>query len=211
MHDLAFTVNRPAVGEALFIGSTHTERTYRDKQRALEPSAVLVAAFDIHIGGPEALVALHSSIVGGTGVKPAVQRVSFLGEVRAAAMGAYEALREKIGSIQIKPGIAALLFKDRGDRLNGLIGADRLFAVRAVENGNGETPAALAGNAPVGPFADHGTHALFAPFRQPADVFTGGDGFFFKRIDRAEPLGGCTEDNRALAAPAVGVAVDNLF
>ena len=143
MHDLTFTVNRPAMGEALFIGSTHTERTNRYKQRALEPSAVLVAAFDIHIGGPEALITLHSSIVGGTGVKPAVQCVGFLGEVRAAAMGAYKALREKIGSIQIKPGIAALLFEDRGDRLNGFIGADRLFAVRAVENGNGETPAAL--------------------------------------------------------------------
>ena len=65
------------------------------QQRTLEPSAVLVAALDVHIGGPfqaEALVQHRQ--VARTGIEPHVQNVVFLVELLSAALAAPGARRQ---------------------------------------------------------------------------------------------------------------------
>ncbi len=211
VHGLALTVHSPAVGQALAVGSALPQRADSNQQRGLEPAAVLVAALHVHGGGPEALIALHGAVVGRAGVKPAVKSVGFFREVDTAAVGALEALWQQLRSVHIKPCVAALLFEDTGNGLDSLVSADGLMAILAVEHGDGQTPAALTGDAPVAALADHGAHAILAPGRQPAHVFAGGHGVLLEGVDRAEPLGSGAEDNGALAAPAVGIAVNNIL
>ena len=95
--------------------------------------------------------------------------------------------------------------------LNALGRADGFAAVLAVEHGDRQTPAALTGDAPVGTVADHGDHAILAPCGQPLHVVAGGNRLVLERFDRAEPLRGCAEDDRALAAPAMRIAVNDLL
>ena len=136
VHRLALAVNSPAVGQALFVRGALAQRADRDEQRGLEPAAILVAALHIHICRPEALVALHGGVMGGAGVKPAVQSVGLFGEVLAAAVRAGKAFGQKLCGVHLEPRVAALLFKYICDRLNALVGADGLMAVLAVEHGD---------------------------------------------------------------------------
>ena len=211
VHGLTLAVNSPAMGQTLFIGSAFAQCADSNQQRGLEPAAILVAALHVHVRRPEALVALHGGVMGGAGIKPAVQRVGLLGEVDSAAVGALERLGQNILRLQLKPGVAAPLLEKGGHGFDGLLGADGLVAVLAVEHGDGQAPAALTGDAPVIALTDHGAHAVLAPGRQPAHVLTGLYGGLLKGVHGAEPLGSGAEDDGALAAPAVGVAVDDLL
>ena len=211
VHCLALTVDRPAVGQALAVRSALAERADGHEQRRLEPTAVLVAALDIHIRRPEALVALHGGNVGRAGVEPAVERVGLLREVLAAAVRAGEAFGQDVGRRAVEPGVAAFLFKELGHGVDALFIAHGLVAVVAVEHRDRQAPAALAGDAPVGALADHGGHALFAPGGKPAHVLARGDGLLLERIDGAEPLRRGAEDDRLLAAPAVRIAVHDVL
>ena len=211
VHGAPLAVDRPAVGQALAVRSALAERADGHEQRRLEPAAVLVAALDIHIRRPEALVALHGGDVGGAGVEPAVERIGLLREVLAAAVRAGEALGQDVGRRAVEPGVAAFLFKELGHCLDALLGADGLVAVVAVEHRDRQTPAALTGDAPVGALADHGGHALFAPHGQPAHVLARGDSVLLEGVHGAEPLRRGAEDDRALAAPAVRIAVHDVL
>ena len=212
VHGLALAVDRPAVGDALLKGRALTESADRREQRGLEPAAVLVETLEVHRGRPEALILLHGSIVRGAGVEPAVERILLLGEACVlAAVRAGEALGQDLLGLHIEPCVRALFTEEVGNGLDGLIGADGLAAVLAVEHGDGKTPAALAGDAPVGALADHALHALDAPARDPAHIVARGAGLFLEGIDGAEPLRGGTEDDGVLAAPAVRIAMDDLL
>ena len=212
VHGLALAVHRPAVGDALSERGAAAQRAHGHQQGGLEPAAVLVKTLDIHGGGPEVLVALHGGEVGGAGVEPAVQRVRLLLKAGGlAAVGAGEALGQDIGGVHIEPCVGALLLKQAGHGLDALLGADGLAAVLAVEHGDGQAPAALAADAPVGALQNHGAHAILAPGGHPAHVLAGGDGLILEGVHGAEPLGGGAEDDGLLAAPAVGVAVDDVL
>ena len=148
----------------------------------------------------------------GAGVEPAVKRVLLFGKAGVlAAVRAGEALGQDVGGIHIEPGVGALFGKEVRDGLDGLVGADGLAAVLAVEHGDGQAPAALTGDAPVGALADHALHAVDAPARDPAHVVARGAGLVLKGIDGAEPLRGGAEDDGLLAAPAVRIGVDDLL
>ena len=148
----------------------------------------------------------------GAGVEPAVKRVLLFGKAGVlAAVRAGEALGQDVGGIHIEPGVGALFGKEVRDGLDGLVGADGLAAVLAVEHGDGQAPAALTGDAPVGALADHALHAVDAPARDPAHVVARGAGLFLEGIDGAEPLRGGAEDDGVLAAPAVRIAVHDLL
>ena len=212
VHGAALTVHGPAVGQALLEGGPPLQRAHGHQQGALEPAAILVQALNIHGGGPEALGALHRGIVGGAGIEPAVQGVALLLEACGlAAVGAGEALRQHVLRLHLEPGVGALLFKEACDGVDGLGGADGLAAVRAVEHRDRQAPAALAADAPVGALQDHGAQAVLAPGGHPAHVLAGGDGVILEGLHGAEPLGSGTEDDGLLAAPAVGIAVDDLL
>ena len=211
MHLSSFAVDGPAVGQAFLIRSTHTQRADRNQQRRLEPAAVLVAAFNVHGGRPEALIALHGGKMGGAGIKPAVQSIGFLGKVSAAAVRADKAFGQKVRGVFFKPGVAAFLFEDLRHGFDALFGADGLFAIVAVEHRDRQAPAALARNAPVAALADHGAHTLLAPCGKPAHILACGNGLLFEGVDRAEPLRRSAEDDGFFAAPAVRVAVGRVF
>ena len=212
VHGLALAVHGPAVGDALLEGCALAKGAHGGQQRGLEPAAVLVQALHIHGGGPEALIPLHGGEVGGTGVEPAVQGVGLLLEAgAAAAVGAGEAIGQDLRSLLGEPGVGALFLEQGGDGGDSLVGADGLAAVLAVDHGDGQAPLALTGNAPVGALADHGLHAVNAPAGHPAHIVGGGAGLILEGLHGAEPLGSGTEDDGALAAPAVGIAVDDVL
>ena len=211
VHLAPFAVHRPAVGQAFLIRSTLAQRADRHQQRRLEPAAVLVAAFDVHRGGPEALITLHRGEVCGARVEPSVQGVGLFGEVLSAAVRADKAVRQKILCLALEPRVAAVLFENLRNGLDALFGADGFAAVVAIEHRDRQAPAALAGNAPVAALTDHGAHALLAPGGEPAHILAGGDGLVLEGIHRAEPLRSRAEDDGLLAAPAVRIAVGDVL
>ena len=91
VHGAAFAVHGPAVGQALLKGCALAQSAHSGEQAGLEPAAVLVEPFQIHVRRPEALIPLHGGEVGGAGVKPAVQGIFFFCKGLAAAVGAGEA------------------------------------------------------------------------------------------------------------------------
>ena len=149
--------------------------------------------------------------MGRAGVEPTVERVGLLGEVNAAAVGTLEALRQKLLCLKLKPCVRAALLEDGSYRFDAFLGAHGLAAVRAVEYGDGQTPATLTGDTPVGALSDHGGHALLTPCRQPADILTRLDRFLLEAVNGAEPLGSCAEDDGVFASPAVRIAVDDIL
>ena len=126
-------------------------------------------------------------------------------------MGTGEAGRQNVSGLHLVPGVRALLTKELGHGGDGVVVADGLAAVLTVEHGDGQTPAALAADAPVGPLPDHGLHPVNAPARDPPHVVAGGHGLLLEGVYRAEPLGGSPENDGILAAPAVGVGVDDVL
>jgi hypothetical protein len=78
---LAGLVDDEAVGEDGFVGGG-VEGDDARPERGLEPAAVLVAAFEVEVGGPlgAALAATERGGVGGTGVDPDVEGVAAAGE-----------------------------------------------------------------------------------------------------------------------------------
>ena len=129
-----------------------------------------------------------------------------------AAVGAGEALRQNLLRRHLKPGVGALLLEQAGDGVDGLVGADGLAAVLAVEHGDGQAPAALAADAPVGALPDHGAASGPCPRRAPsARRRRRRTASSLKDVHGAEPLGSGPEDDGLLAAPAVGIAVDDLL
>src|SRR5260370_7855868 len=79
----ALLVEVPPVGDHVFVRGLVLD-SYRHKQRAVEPSTVLVGAFEIDIGGTPIFSPLHQTIfsrekceVGGAGIEPNNQKVVF--------------------------------------------------------------------------------------------------------------------------------------
>ena len=211
VHGLALAVDGPAVRDALFERSALAQCADGGQQRGLEPAAILVEALQIDGRGPEALILLHGGEVRGAGVEPAVERVGLLVEVLAAAVRADEVFGDEFVGLALEPDVRAEFAEELRDVGDGLVGADRLAAVLAVEHRDRQAPAALTRDAPVGALADHGLHAVDAPAGDPADVVARGAGLVLERVDRAEPLRRGAEDDRLLAAPAMRIAVDDLF
>ena len=119
------------------------------------------------------------------------------------------------------PGVGGLLHEEVDDEFvdGGIF--QRLAAFAAEEDGDGDAPDALAGDAPVGAGGDHVGDALLAPGGVPGDALdfvegalAEGGGAQFRRcavghggfhVD--EPLLGGADDDGVVAAPAVGVGV----
>ena len=120
------------------------------------------------------------------------------------------------------PGVGALFFEAIDDALVDGFVVEGFAALIAEEDGNGNAPDALAGDAPVGASGDHVGDALFAPGGIPDDLLDfvegalaeGGDGAVFGGrfrkhggVHADEPLLGGADDDGVVAAPAVRVGV----
>ena len=212
VHSSSLAVHNPAVGEDLLEGSAAIQCSHRGQKRGLEPTAVLIRALQINVGGPELGGAVHQRrIMGGAGVKPAVQSILLLGKDLATAMRTGQPLGDQLHGILLEPDIGTVLVKELRDLLNRLGSGHGLFTVGAVEHGNGKTPTALTGNTPVGTLADHGFHTVTAPCGEPLHVLDSLDRLLFKGLYRAEPLGSCAEDHRLLATVVVRIGVNDLL
>ena len=129
----------------------------------------------------------------------------------AAALGAHKALGKQLSCALFVPYVGAVLTKQLSHTLNGLIVTDGLFAAIAIEYRNGQTPMALTGDAPIGTVTDHALDAVTAPLREPLHLIARLNGGILEGIHRAEPLGGCTEDDGVLTSPAVRIFVLDLL
>lgn len=188
---------------------------HRGEQRALEPTAVLVGAFEIHVSRVLKLGAiLADGLPGDAGIPPHVEDVLIGLEVMAAALGADAGLTQvALGSVG-EPGVGALLVEELDDGVERGIIHDLLAAVGAGVAGDRHAPVALTADAPVGTLLDHGTDAVGRVGRIPLDVLADLFASLLAQtglVHRDKPLVGSTEEHRVLAAPAVRIAVRDLL
>ena len=79
----------------------------------MEPAAVLVAALEVHVGGPlQFRPNREHGLVAGARVEPHVEDVALALEVRAAAVRAGEAVWQELLDRTLVPGVRAMLQED---------------------------------------------------------------------------------------------------
>ena len=175
------------------------------EQRGVEPAAVLVAAFEVEVGGVADVVALaQDGVVGGAGVEPDVEYVVeffVVGEVGG---------RDELFQRQGEPCFDAVFFDDGGGFVHDIEDVRVQFAgVFVLDEAERHAPVALAGDAPVGAVSNHVGEAAASPFGGEADVLQAVERGLAQSglIHADEPLRGGAVDGRAVVAPAVRVAV----
>ena len=197
-----------AVGEQAFVGRMAVNGA-AGEQRGVEPAAVLVAAFEVEVGGIADVVALaQDGVVGGAGVEPDVEDVVQFFVVDEVGG------RDEIFQRQGEPCFDAVFFDDGGGFVHDVedvrVQFARFFVLDEAER---HAPVALAGDAPIGAVGNHVGEAAASPF--------GGEAHVLQAIQRGlaqagfvhadEPLRGGAVDGRAVVAPAVRVAVADGF
>ena len=188
---------------------------HRGKQRALEPTAVLVGALEVHIRRILQLgTVLADGLPGNAGIPPHVEDVLIGLEVMAAALGADAGLAQvALGSVG-EPGVGALIVEELDDGVERGVVHDLLAAVGAGVAGDRHAPVALTADAPVGTLLDHGANAVGGMRRIPFNVLADLLASLLAQaslVHRDKPLVGSTEEHRVLAAPAVRIAVRDLL
>ena len=213
VHGVALAIQHPAVQRTGAVWRTALE-SHAHQQRAMEPAAILIAAFHVKIRGPRQIVGRgeHGQMAR-SGIEPDVQDIGFLAELRAAALGAGYAGRQQFGRGALVPDVGGVLGKELHDAVQDFAVGERFAAMVAVEDDDGHAPHTLARNAPIRARGDHVGDALLAPFGHPAHLADG-----FERVlpeivavHADEPLLGGAEDGRLVAAPAMRIAVFDLF
>ena len=114
--------------------------------------------------------------------------------------------------VPLVPDVGTVLFEEVGHVVHDLRVGQGLAAGGAGKGGDRHPPGALAGDAPVGTVLDHAVDPLLAPAGNPLDLVDVLQRLFpeIVRLHADEPLLGGAEDDRLLAAPAVGVGVADL-
>ena len=198
-------------------------RAQADEQRALEPAAMLVAPFEIDVGGPRQLGPHREHrLMARPRVEPDVENVHLALEMAAAALGTREAGGNEILRRTLVPRVGAVLLEHGGRFLDERRRDDRLAARRAVHRRNRHAPHALPRDAPVGTVGDHVVHAVAAPRRDPPHVAIDvlerglpqrapspqpGAPSPQRFVQRDEPLRRREKDDRIVTAPAVRILV----
>ena len=139
-----------------------------DQQRTVEPAAILVRAFEIHVRGPASgIVAREHREMRGAGIEPHIQNVGFLAPLRRAA-GALRSRRQQfLGGMRV-PGVRAFALEKRQHVAQRREILQLLAARVAIKNDQRHAPEALPRNAPVRPLGDHVVNALVVP--TPASI-----------------------------------------
>ena len=222
-HFLAVFVDHEPVGEHGLKGALAGDRQ-RGQERVLEPAAVLVAAFEVQVGGVAAgFGALGLFVVPAlaqhrvprrAGFKPDVEGVFAFGK-RGLVQAFFVVVGQQVGGFHIEPGVAAFGLHHLGHGAH----AGRVQQRRAVgfeKRGDGQAPRPLPAHAPVWARVEHAPHAVAAPVGQEIDGvfgqlergFAHGLAPIGKRLVHPDkPLLGGAEDHRLFPAPVVRVAV----
>src|SRR5580704_1938005 len=179
----------------------------------MEPAAILIAAFQIHVRRPRQMVRLskHGQVTR-AGIEPDIENVSLFAKRRPAA---FRALRARSGQLLCAlriPDVGGLLADQSDDAIEDLAVGQRLSAALAIEHDDGHAPRALTGYAPVRPGRDHVGDALLAPGRRPLYLLDGLERALAQivAIHADEPLFRRAKDGRIVAAPAMRIAVIDL-
>ena len=213
-HLAALAIEREALRDDRLVRSMAVG-THRGEQRALEPTAVLVGALEVHIRRILQLgTVLADGLPGDAGIPPHVEDVLIGLEVMAAALGADAGLAQvALGSVG-EPGVGALLVEELDDGVERSVVHDLLAAVGTGVAGDRHAPVALTADAPVGTLLNHGADAVGGVSRIPLDVLANLLTSLLAQtslVHRDKPLVGSTEEHRVLAAPAVRIAVRDLL
>ena len=183
----------------------------------LEPTAVLVGAFQVKVGREAQALVLAVLEHGGVrhaALPPHVEDVLLGHELRAAADPALRRARQVLGRLAHEPCVGALAVEQVDHRVERLLRRDGRAALRALEHGDGHAPRALARDAPVGTVGHHGADAVLGPGGDPFHAMLDGLERVLAQavlVHGHEPLVGGAEDDRLVAAPAVRVAVRDLL
>ena len=142
------------------------------EQRGHEPAAVLVAALGVEVGGAvrDVGVEVHDGVGAGAGLEPDVEDVHLFAELGVAA-GAGGSGREDLFGGAGVPGVGGLFHEEVDDEFvdGGIF--QRLGALAAEEDGDGDAPGALAADAPVwARLPACPCDALLAPGRNPGST-----------------------------------------
>ena len=220
-HLPAFLVHEEAVGQDC-PERRRAARAQTDEQRALEPTAMLVAALEVEVRRPGQFFAEgEHRFVARPRVEPDVEDVLLALEGGRAALFTGQALGHELLQRPLVPGVGAVLVEDGRGAFDDRRGEHRFATAGTVERRDWHTPGALAGDAPVRAARDHVVDAVAAPGRNPLDLLVdrvkGGLAqsarrAFARRDHRLavhphEPLRGGEENHRIVAAPAVRVGV----
>src|SRR5881409_3909604 len=171
-HLIAFAIEHEAVREHGLVRRAPVSGD-AGQQRAVEPAAVLVGAFQVEIGRPPVLPGrlaprLEDRRVAHPGLEPHVQDVALFVEVPAAALRAGSASRQEISSLPFEPDVRAVLLDQLGDMLDDRRRDQDLAASLARKPRNRHAPHTLAGEAPVRAVEDHAEDAVAASRREPS-------------------------------------------
>jgi len=183
----------------------------RGQERGLEPSAVLVGAFEVHHAVTRLAREFGSAVeyaeMRDARIEPDVEDVGHLLVPRGL-------VAEQFGGIERVPGVDTGPLHPLRDLLHQLHAARmRLLRGPVDEQRNRHAPGALARNAPVRAPGHHSGHAFLAPCREPVHVVA--DRFQrrlaqSRRFHADEPLRRGAERDRRLVPPAMRVAVRDL-
>ena len=173
----AFFVEGPAVGGDGLEGRAvvHADGA---EQRGHEPAAVLVAAFGVEVGAGVWIaggllrvgVEVEDGVGAGAGLEPDVEDVHLFAELGVAAgLAGGSGGQDLFGGVDV-PGVGGLFDEEVDDEFVDGGVFEGLAAFAAEEDGDGDSPDALAGDAPVGAGGDHVGDAFLAPGWVPGDA-----------------------------------------
>ena len=143
------------------------------------------------------------------GIEPDVEDVRLFLEIAPAALRAAGPRRQELLRLPLEPDVGAVLADEPDHVVEDLFGHQLAVAPLAVEHRDRHAPEPLAGDAPVGAVLDHAVDPVAPPGGDPGDAVDRGKRLFPEVVllHGDEPLLGRAEDDRLLAAPAVGVGV----
>ena len=182
------------------------------EQRALEPAAMLVGAFEIEVGRVGELGLMRTAQdarMRHAGIEPDVERVAHLAVLGGLVTEQFAASSENQASMpacSTRRATSSISSAVRGCSAAG-------FPVQ--EEGDRHAPVALARDAPVGAGLHHRFKSGTTPGREELRFIDGAFGDPAQRggvfpvlvLHADEPLRGGAEDDRRLVPPAVRVAV----
>ena len=206
-HLAALLIENKAMGQHALVGRTATGGAGLQKRR-VEPTAMLVGAFQIQVCRADKVVALlENEGMGRSGIEPDIEDVRHL-----LIFGRIVIRPEEPGRVRGEPAISALVTHRLDHTVDHRLVAKRLAAGHVDEHRDRHAPGTLAREAPVGTLLDHRGQAALAGRRIKSGAAEFGHSRVAKpvRFHRHEPLRGVAIDKRRFGPPAVRIGMDQL-
>ena len=168
MHLLSLSIDDPTVSDDLLVWRLVVSGESAH-QAGVEPAAILVTAFEIHISGEVKGVAscFQNRDTRRTRIEPHIEDVGLFSEIIPGTFRTFESVGKKFGLSLGIPRVCSFFRKDVSDMIDDFRVGNRFIATIAVEDRNRNAPTSLTRNAPVGPTLEHVTHSALTPGGKP--------------------------------------------